>query len=58
MGPDPVPCLMVLHCMLQDHDFEHFYGLGMGEFALGDEGIDMSRQGMNTLVRELVDVRE
>ena len=28
LEPDPVPCLMVLDCMLQEHDFEYFYDLG------------------------------
>ena len=42
---DPVPCLLVSHCMLQEHDFEHFYGLGENEFTLGDEGTDRGRQG-------------
>ena len=27
---DPVMGLMVLHNMLQDHDFQHFLGLGWG----------------------------
>ena len=44
--------------MLQDHDFEHFLGLGVSEFTLGDEGTDMGRQGMDTLIRELADVRK
>ena len=30
--PDPIPSLMVLHSMLQDHYFEHFLGRGMGKF--------------------------
>ena len=55
---NPVPCLMGLHCMLQDNDFELFYGLGVSEFALGNEGTDMGRQGMDTLIRELVHIRE
>ena len=40
---DPVLCLMVSHCVLQDHTFEHFYGVGMVEFALRDEGTYMGR---------------
>ena len=27
---DPVPCLMVFHCMLQDHEFEHLLGFKVG----------------------------
>ena len=33
LEPEPVPCLMVSHCMLQDYDFEHFYGLVVSEFT-------------------------
>ena len=55
---DLVPCHVVLHCVLQDHDFEHFYGLGVGEFALGDKGTYMDTQGMDTLIGELADIRE
>ena len=55
---DPVPCLVVSHCMLQDHDFEHFLGMGVSEFTLGDEGTDMGRQSMNTLNREPADIRQ
>ena len=51
-----VPCLVVLHCMLQDHDFEYFYGLGVSEFTLQDEGTDAGRQGMDTLIGELADI--
>ena len=58
LKPDPVPCLMVMPCMLQDHDCEHFYGLERSEFALGDEGTDTSRQGMDTHVGELADIGE
>ena len=55
---DPVPYLVVSHCVLQDHDFEYLYGLGVSEFTLGDEGRDMGTQGMDTLIRELADIRE
>ena len=55
---DPVSCIMVLHCMLQDHDFKHLLGLGMREFTKGDEGRYMGRQDMDTLTGELADVRE
>ena len=37
---DPVSALKVLHCMLQDHDFKHLLGLGVGKLTLGDEGAD------------------
>ena len=55
---DLVPCLMTLHCKLQNHDFEYLFGLGVSEFTLGDKGTDMGRQGMDTLIRELADIRE
>ena len=44
--------------MLQDHDFKHLLGLRMGELALGNEGVDVGRQVMATLIRELVDIGE
>ena len=44
--------------MLQDHDFKHLLGLGIGEFVLGDEGGYMGGQGMDTLIGELVDIGE
>ena len=37
---DPVPCLMVSHSMLQDHDLEHLLGFGVGEFTLRDKCSD------------------
>ena len=37
LEPDPVPCLMVSHCMLQDHEIKHLLGFGVREFTLGDE---------------------
>ena len=43
LEPDTVVDLMVSHSMLQDHDFQHFLGLGVREFTLGDEGISMGR---------------
>ena len=55
---DPVSGLMVSHCMLQDHDFKHLLGLGMREFALGDEGGYMGGQGIDTLIGELADIGE
>ena len=53
---DPVPCLAVLHCVLQDDDVEHFYSLGVVKFVLGDEGTYISRWGMDTLIRELANI--
>ena len=38
--------------------FKHLLGLGMMEFTLGDEGGYTGRQGMDTLIWGLVDVRE
>ena len=55
---DPVSGLIISHCMLQDHDFKHLLGLGMREFTLADKGGYAGRQGMDTLIRELADVRE
>ena len=40
---DPVTGLVVLHCMLQDHDFQHLLGLEVRECALGDEGVNRGR---------------
>ena len=37
---DPVSGLMVLHCMLQDHDFKHLLDFRKGEPAFGDEVTD------------------
>ena len=48
--------LMVSHCMLQDHGFEHFLGLEVSEFTLGDKDTDMGRQGMNMLIGELAEM--
>ena len=50
--------LMVSHGILQDHDFQHFLGLGVREFARGNEGRDMARQGMDTIIRELADIEQ
>ena len=58
LEPDLVSGLMVSHCMLQDHDFVHLLGLGVGKLALGNKGTDVGRQGMDTLVRELADIRQ
>ena len=55
---DPVSGLMVLHCMLQNHDLKHLLGLGMREFTFGDKGGYRGRQGMDTLIGELADIRE
>ena len=55
---DPVPCLVVLHSVLQDHKFKHLLGFRVKEFTLEDEGIDMGVKGMDTLTRELADIRE
>ena len=55
---DPVSGLMVSHCMLQDHDFKHLLSLGMDKLALGNEGAYVGRQGMDTLIGELADIRE
>ena len=52
------PCLMVSHCMLQDHEFWHLLGFGVREFTLGDEGNDMGVLGMDTLIGELADIGE
>ena len=46
---DPVPGLMVLHSMLQDHDFKHFLGFGMGELAHSDDVGSVGGQSMDTL---------
>ena len=48
LEPDPVPCLVVSHCMLQDDNVEHFLGLVVSEFTLEDKVTDVSRQGMDT----------
>ena len=56
--PDPVPGLMVLHGMLQDHDLQHFLSLEVGKLTLGDKGIDASGQGKDILIRELAGIRE
>ena len=55
---DPVSGFIVSHCMLQDHDFKHLLGLRVGEFALGSEGAYADRQGMDTHIEELEDIRE
>ena len=55
---DPASGLMISHCMLQDHDFEHFLCLGLGEFALGDEVTDAHEQHMYTLAWVLPNIRE
>ena len=44
--------------MLQDHDFKHLLGLGVGKLTLGDEGADVGQQGMDALIRELADIGE
>ena len=51
LEPDPAPCLVVLHCMLQ-HEFQHLLGFGVREFTLEDEGSDMGVQGMDNLIGE------
>ena len=58
MEPDPVSGLTVLHIMLQDHDVKHLLGLVVGKFAMGDESAEEGRQGMDTLIGKLVDIRE
>ena len=55
---DPVSGLMESHCMLQDHDFEHLLGLGMGEFVLGDKVIDVLGQCMYTFAWKLPNIRK
>ena len=55
---DPVPCLMVKHCALQEHEFWHLFGFGVREFTMGDDSSDMGIQGMDTLIRELADIGE
>ena len=56
LEPDPVMGLIVLHGVLQDNYLQHFLGMGVGKFTLGDEGRDMGRQGMDTLIGESVDI--
>ena len=58
LEPDLISDLIVLHCLLQDPAVKHLLGLGEGKLALGDEGADAGRQGMDTLIRELADIRE
>ena len=41
LEPDSVPCLVISHSMLQDHEFKHLHSFGVREFALGDEDSDM-----------------
>ena len=55
LEPDSVPCLMVLHSMLQDHEWKHPLGFGVREFALGDE-CDAGILGMDNLIGELAHV--
>ena len=58
LEPDSVPCLVVSHCMLQDHELQHLLHFGGGKLALGDEGGNAGGQGMHILVRELADIRK
>ena len=58
LEPYPVSGLTVLHFMLQDHDFKHFLGLRVREFALGEEVSDMGSQGVDAIIGELADIRE
>ena len=58
LEPDPVMSLMISYGMLWDLAFQHFLGLGVREFALGNESVDVSRQSMDTLIGELADIRE
>ena len=44
--------------MLQDHNFELFYGLGVSEFTLGNDGTDMGREDMCIPIGELADIGE
>ena len=46
---DPFSGFVVVCCILQDHDFEHFLCFGQGEFALGDEVTDVHGQYMYIL---------
>ena len=46
---DPVPGLMVSHCMLQDHELKHLLCFRLGELGLGDKGGNVGGQGMVTL---------
>ena len=44
--------------MLQEHDFEHFYGLGIIEFTFGDKGTGTGRKDIDTLIGELADIEQ
>ena len=41
LEPDPVPCLLVSHSRLQNHEFKHLMGSQVRSFAQGDEGSGM-----------------
>ena len=51
---DPIPCLMISYCMLQDHNLHHFSYLFIGNFALADDGTDSIWGGMYTFIWELL----
>ena len=56
--PYPVPCLMVVYSVLENHNLQHFLGFGVGKLASGDEVGDALRQHMYSLARLLPNVRD
>ena len=56
--PYPVPCLMVMYSMLEDHNIQHLLGFGVGKPAFGDEVGDALRQCMYSLTGLLPNVRD
>ena len=54
----PVPGLVVTYCMLQDHDFEHFLAVLVGEFTLVDQSAYAGVEHMDAFFGPLVHILE
>ena len=54
--PNPVPSLMVLNCMLEDHDHEHLNGWCMCKFRFCDEVTYVLRLCMDPFIRLLLQI--
>ena len=51
--PYPVPCLVVMYNMLENHNLQHLVGFEMGKPTFGDEVRDVLKQCIYSNIRLL-----